>query len=137
MCVLACPNCSDTTLMSTSASRRRVAAVCRPSCSLIGGRPAALARSLNPGEVPDVVDPASGERLARPQAASTRQVEAAVTAAARSFAGWSALPGERRGDLLRHAADILAGTVDADAMVMTCEQGKTLTESRAEMMSIV
>jgi succinate-semialdehyde dehydrogenase / glutarate-semialdehyde dehydrogenase len=91
----------------------------------------------NPSGIPDVVDPASGERLAPLPAASSRQVEAAAAAAARSFAAWSGLAGEKRADLLRSAADILAGNVDADAAIMTLEQGKTLAESRAEMLSIV
>src|SRR5688500_5601287 len=91
----------------------------------------------NPGGIQDVIDPASEERLARPPAASTRQVEAAVAAAARSLAEWATLGGEKRADLLRRAADILAGTVDADAVVMTREQGKTLAESRAEMISVI
>jgi len=85
----------------------------------------------------DVVDPATEERLAPVPAASTGQVQAATTAAARSFRAWAALSGEERGDLLRRAADSLAGTIDADAAVMTREQGKTLAESRAEMTSIV
>ena len=38
-----------------------------------------------PGDVADVVDPATEERLAPVPAASTGQVEAATTAAARSF----------------------------------------------------
>ena len=86
---------------------------------------------------PEVVDPASGTVLARTPGASGRQVDAAITAAARAFPAWAALPGKERGDVLRTAADHLAGTVDADAAVMTLEQGKTLTESRAEMLSIV
>lgn len=86
---------------------------------------------------PDVVDPASGTVLAQTPAASSRQVEAAVEAAARAFPAWSALPGKERGDLLRTAADALARTVDADAAVMTLEQGKTFAESRGEMVSII
>ena len=91
----------------------------------------------NPSGIPDVIDPASEERLASPPAASTRQVEVAVAAAARSFAEWAALGGEKRADLLRSAADIIAETVDADAVIMTREQGKTLAESRAEMISVI
>lgn len=86
---------------------------------------------------PEVVDPVSGTVLARTPGAGGRQVDAAITAAARAFPTWAALPGKERGDVLRTAADHLAGTVDADAAVMTLEQGKTLTESRAEMLSIV
>ncbi|MFC4942394.1 aldehyde dehydrogenase family protein [Pseudonocardia sp. GCM10023141] len=85
----------------------------------------------------DVVDPATGRAIGRPPAADTRQVRAAIEAASRSFPGWSAAPPAERADVLRRAADVLAGRADADALVMTLEQGKTLAESRAEMMSIV
>jgi succinate-semialdehyde dehydrogenase/glutarate-semialdehyde dehydrogenase len=88
-------------------------------------------------DVIDVIDPATGQIIGHPPAASTSQVRAATTAAARSFADWSRLPGKERGDLLRRAADILSGTLDSDAATMTLEQGKTLAESRAEMNSIV
>ena len=76
-----------------------------------------------PGDVPDVVDPATEERLAPFPAASTGQVEAA-TAAARSFRTWSALSGEERGEILRRAGDNLAGTIDADAAVMTLSRAR-------------
>jgi len=91
----------------------------------------------NPGDVRHVVDPATEDRIAEVPAAGSGQVEAAAAAAARSFPAWSRLPGEERGEMLRRAADVLAGSLDADAAVMTLEQGKTLAESRAEMASIV
>jgi succinate-semialdehyde dehydrogenase/glutarate-semialdehyde dehydrogenase len=90
-----------------------------------------------PDGIPDVVDPATAEPIGRPPAASSRQVRAAIAAAARDFSAWSGLAGKERGDVLRRAADLLAGTVDADAAIMTREQGKTLAESRAEMNSII
>ncbi len=89
------------------------------------------------GGVADVIDPASGEPIGRLPAASTRQVEGAVAAAARSFPGWSRLAGKERGDVLRRAADVLSARVESDAATMTLEQGKTLAESRAEMVSII
>ncbi len=91
----------------------------------------------NPNGIPRVINPATEESLARPPAASTRQVEAATAAAARSFPGWSGSAGRERAGVLHRAADILTESVEADAVVMTLEQGKTLAESRAEMMSIV
>jgi len=91
----------------------------------------------NPDGIPRVINPATEEPLARPPAASARQVEAAAAAAARSFPGWSGSPGQERAAVLNRAADLLTETVEADAIVMTLEQGKTLAESRAEMMSIV
>jgi succinate-semialdehyde dehydrogenase/glutarate-semialdehyde dehydrogenase len=87
--------------------------------------------------VPRVINPATEDVLAHPSAASTRQVEAAAAAAACSFPGWSGSSGQERAGVLLRAADILTETVEADAVVMTLEQGKTLAESRAEMMSIV
>ncbi|MDQ1460272.1 MAG: succinate-semialdehyde dehydrogenase / glutarate-semialdehyde dehydrogenase [Actinomycetota bacterium] len=91
----------------------------------------------DPTGAPEVVDPASGAVLGRTPAASTRQVEAAVSAAARAFPAWSRLAGKDRGDVLRRAADALAGSLDDDSATITLEQGKTLGESRAEMVSIV
>lgn len=64
-------------------------------------------------------------------------MEGAVAAAARSFPGWSRLAGKERGDVLRRAADVLSARVESDAATMTLEQGKTLAESRAEMVSII
>lgn len=85
----------------------------------------------------EVVDPATGETLARTPAADGAQVRAAVDAAARTFPQWAATPAKERGDVLRRAADDLEGRLDVDAAVMTLEQGKTRAESRAEMVSIV
>lgn len=85
----------------------------------------------------EVVDPASGVVLARTPEASSEQVQAAVSAAARAFPAWAGLAGRKRGAFLLDAADVLASTVDADAVTMTLEQGKPLAESRAEMLSIV
>jgi succinate-semialdehyde dehydrogenase/glutarate-semialdehyde dehydrogenase len=84
-----------------------------------------------------VVDPSCGRVLARTPAAGPRQVRAAVAAAARTFPDWSGRPGKERAEVLRDAAHLLEGTLDADAVTMTLEQGKTLAESRAEMVSIV
>lgn len=89
------------------------------------------------GQGPAVIDPATGEVIAHTPDASTDQVSAAVTAAARAFPEWASLPGKERGHILRTAADVLVRTADADALVMTLEQGKTLAEARAEMLSIV
>lgn len=89
------------------------------------------------GTVLEVVDPATGRVVGKGPSASSDQVHAAVAAAARGFPAWSATPAGARADVLRAAAEVLAGRLDADAAVMTLEQGKTFAESRAEMVSIV
>jgi len=95
-----------------------------------------------PGEgtldgVAEVVNPATGEVIGHPPSASSGQVRAAIAAAARVFPAWAGMPGKERGDVLRRAADVLTGAVEADAVTMTLEQGKPLAESRAELNSIV
>ncbi len=75
---------------------------------LIGGR-------FVPGQGPDeaIVDPATGAAVCTVAEASPAQVDAAVRAAERAYAGWSrTTPGERSAALLRIAAAIEA---DADA----------------------
>lgn len=86
---------------------------------------------------PDVVDPATGGRIGRAPGASDRQVEAAITAAQRTFGEWSRQPARERAEVLLGAADSLERTIEADARTMTLEHGKTLAESRAEMTSII
>ena len=82
-----------------------------------------------------VVDPATGGTLATARGASARQVQAAIDAAGRSFAQWSATPAAERAAILRAAAALLRQRADEIARVMTLEQGKPLAEARAEILS--
>jgi len=64
---------------------------------------------LLPGQGPqeEILDPATGARIATVPAASPEQVAAAVAAAERAFAGWAATaPKDRAAPLLR-IADLL------------------------------
>ncbi|MEN6603473.1 MAG: aldehyde dehydrogenase family protein, partial [Bryobacteraceae bacterium] len=60
-------------------------------------------------------------------------VEAAVAAAGRAHAAWSALPAPARGNYLFKVADILDRKCEQLAEEMTREEGKTLPESRGEV----
>lgn len=64
--------------------------------------------------------------------ASTDQAQAAAQAANRAFPAWAATPAPNRGALLYKVADILEANLDSLAGEMTREEGKTLSESRAE-----
>src|SRR5207248_743649 len=79
----------------------------------------------NPADTREVVGlwPKSGADDAR----------AAVDAAAKAFPGWSRTPGPERGRVLARAHAILKGKVDLLAEALCREEGKTLSESRGEV----
>jgi aldehyde dehydrogenase (NAD+) len=59
-------------------------------------------------------------------------VDAAVTAAAEAFPGWSRLPAAQRAGYLSKAADVLESRIEAIAADMTREMGKPIREARME-----
>jgi alpha-ketoglutaric semialdehyde dehydrogenase len=59
---------------------------------------------------------------------------AAVEAAAKAFPGWARTPGPERGRILARAHAILKGKIDLLAEALCREEGKTLSESRGEVM---
>ncbi|WP_028454140.1 gamma-aminobutyraldehyde dehydrogenase [Chitinilyticum litopenaei] len=63
------------------------------------------------GAVEDILDPASGELIARINAASPEQIQAAVAAAGAAFAGWAATVAKDRAALLLQ----LAAAIEAHA----------------------
>src|SRR5437868_4984860 len=60
--------------------------------------------------------------------------KAAVDAAAKAFPGWARTPGPERGRILSRAHAILKAKVDLVAEALCREEGKTLGESRGEVM---
>ena len=60
--------------------------------------------------------------------------KAAVDAAAKAFPGWARTPGPERGRVLGRAHAILKGKVDLLAEALCREEGKTLSESRGEVL---
>ncbi|WP_328587046.1 MULTISPECIES: aldehyde dehydrogenase family protein [unclassified Sphingobium] len=81
----------------------------------------------------DVLDPATGELLAKVADASPAEGLAALDAAHDAFAGWSATAPRRRSDILRRAFDLVMRDADRIARLITLEMGKPLKESRAEV----
>jgi acyl-CoA reductase-like NAD-dependent aldehyde dehydrogenase len=65
-------------------------------------------------------------------ASNADDVDAAVTAAAEAFPGWSKLPAAQRAAYLGKAADVLEGRVEEIAAGMTREMGKPIREARLE-----
>src|ERR1700678_4460488 len=84
-------------------------------------------------EYRDVVNPATGESLARAPIATKEDVNAAVAAAAAAYPAWRRTPPEDRIQYLFKLKQLLEEHVEDLAQICTQENGKTLGESRAEL----
>lgn len=97
---------------------------------LIGGRWCEGVRPPLP-----VHNPATQEVLAHTADATTREVDAAVAAAAAAFPGWAAHSGRERAALLHRAAErFRTAYLDEAAVLLTRENGKPLSDSRKELL---
>jgi malonate-semialdehyde dehydrogenase (acetylating)/methylmalonate-semialdehyde dehydrogenase len=80
-----------------------------------------------------VFNPATGE-VAREVALSTAaEVNAAVEAAAKAFPAWSATPAVKRARVLFAFKDWMERNMDALAMAITAEHGKTFDDAKGEV----
>ncbi|HEX5207816.1 MAG TPA: gamma-aminobutyraldehyde dehydrogenase [Steroidobacteraceae bacterium] len=94
---------------------------------------------LLPGQGPqeEILDPATGARIATVPAASPEQVDAAVAAAERAFAGWAATaPKDRAAPLLR-IADLLERQAADYAALESQNTGKPLAAMLADEMPAI
>ena len=80
-----------------------------------------------------VVNPATGEAIATVPLAGSKEVAAAVEAAAAAFPAWRRTPPEDRIQPLFKLKTLLEEHIDEIARIITTENGKTFTEARAEM----
>jgi malonate-semialdehyde dehydrogenase (acetylating)/methylmalonate-semialdehyde dehydrogenase len=81
----------------------------------------------------DVMNPATGESLATVPLAGPQEVGRAVEAAAAAFPAWRQTPPPDRIQYLFRLKQLLETHFDEIARITTRENGKTLTESRAEL----
>src|SRR5581483_3727893 len=81
----------------------------------------------------DVVNPATGEVLARVPLSETSEVERAVNAAAGAYPAWKETPPEERIQYLFKLKNLLEEHFEELARSITIENGKTLTESKGEL----
>jgi acyl-CoA reductase-like NAD-dependent aldehyde dehydrogenase len=100
-----------------------------PVLNLIDGRwqPAAS------GATRPNLNPATGEDLGPIPESGREDVDAAVAAARRAFAGWRLTPAPRRAEIFFRAAEILVRRKEELARRMTEDMGKVLEESRGEV----
>ena len=85
----------------------------------------------------DVINPATGELMARTPLCGAEEVAAAAKAAAAAFPGWRQTPVQERVQPLFRMRDLLKANLDEIARTITNEAGKTLEESKAEMVRAI
>ena len=81
----------------------------------------------------ELANPATGEPLGRTPAGSAAEVDAAVQAAHAAFPAWRATPAVDRVQFLFRLKALLEEHLDELAALITTENGKTLSESKAEL----
>ncbi len=80
-----------------------------------------------------VVDPATGDEIARVPDMGAAETERAIAAAARAFPAWRKRTAKERSDILRRFHDLMMADQERLAQLMTSEQGKPLAEARGEV----
>lgn len=80
-----------------------------------------------------VINPATGEILGELPHATTEDLDRALAAAERGFKVWSSWLPEKRGEVLRKAAEILKERGDLITKVASMESGKPIAQSRIEL----
>ena len=81
-----------------------------------------------------IVNPATGQVIARLAHADTADLDEALHAADKGFKVWRKVSAFERAKLLRKAGEIIRSRADAIGQLMTMEQGKPLAEAKMETM---
>ena len=80
-----------------------------------------------------VFNPATGEPLAAVPDCGASEAREAIAAAAAAWVGWRARPAKERAGFLRRWFELMLAHQEDLALLMTLEQGKPLSEARAEV----
>lgn len=100
----------------------------RPQLSVAGRQLGLEGRDSQP-----VLNPATGETIARVPLATAEDLDVALDAAHRGFEVWKRTPPGERAACLRQTATLLRARQDRIARVATLEQGKPIAEARTEL----
>jgi succinate-semialdehyde dehydrogenase/glutarate-semialdehyde dehydrogenase len=108
------------------------------AASLLADIPTGLLRGgewacATDGQTFPVLNPATGEQIARVADATPADGVAALDAAVAASESWAATPPRQRGEILRRAFDLLQERKEEFALLMTLEMGKSLGEARGEV----
>ena len=85
------------------------------------------------GDTFDVLDPATGNVIAKVAKCGTAETRRAIEAAETAQVSWRATPVKERAALLRRWFDLMMEAQEDLAQILTAEQGKPLAEARAEI----
>jgi succinate-semialdehyde dehydrogenase/glutarate-semialdehyde dehydrogenase len=85
------------------------------------------------GETFPVINPATGEELARVPRMGAAETRRALEAAQTAYPGWRARTARDRARIMRRWADLMLERADDLSLLLTLEQGKPLSESNAEI----
>jgi len=91
-------------------------------------------RDASGGGTLAVEDPATGETLAEVADGQVEDATAALDAAVAAQADWAATAPRERGEVLRRAYDLMVERADDLALLMTLEMGKSVAESKTEVL---
>jgi acyl-CoA reductase-like NAD-dependent aldehyde dehydrogenase len=80
-----------------------------------------------------ITNPGTGELVGRATAASSQEVDAAVTSAHGAYAPWSRLSYSDRGKILHSCASAFEEHADELVPILVAEQGKTIREAKIEL----
>ena len=81
----------------------------------------------------EVINPATGEKIADIPSWDSQQLEAGLAAVAAASPAWRNTPMAERCALMRKAAEVLRANKDKYALVVTQEMGKLINDARAEV----
>jgi succinate-semialdehyde dehydrogenase/glutarate-semialdehyde dehydrogenase len=85
------------------------------------------------GDTFAVINPATGEEIAQVANLGAAETRRAIESADVAMQGWKTLPAKERCEVLETWSDLLLANQEDLAIILTCEQGKTLDESRGEI----
>jgi len=88
-------------------------------------------------EYAEVINPATGEVIAKTPLCGQAEVDAATKAAAAAFPSWRAIPTQDRIQFLFKLRDLLKANMDEIGRTITNECGKTFDEAKAEMVRAI
>lgn len=89
------------------------------------------------GETLPVIDPSTGQEVARIARGAGPDIDAAVSAAEAALAGdWGALPAFERGRILARLGQLVLDHVDQLAVMEATDVGKPLTQARGDVIAL-
>ncbi|MFX1738876.1 NADP-dependent succinate-semialdehyde dehydrogenase [Paraburkholderia sp. A1RI_3L] len=86
------------------------------------------------GSTFDVVNPATGERIASVPRMGAPETRRAIAAANAAWPAWRAKTAKERSQVLRKWYDLMVQHADDLALILTIEQGKPLAEAKGEIL---